>query len=99
MVGLVDLGISECDSRVGDHLLRGFSLGLRVFADADNANKVLDRRSVSGIAVMVGETTVAATGSTRRCTMLSICQGRVRGNVGRCEARLAHQGGIIIPPA
>ena len=38
--------------------MRGSSLSLNVYADADYANKENDKRSVSGIAVTLGGTVV-----------------------------------------
>ena len=44
---------------------------LSVYVDADYANKDNDRRSVSGVAVMVGATVVNASSATQHCVTLS----------------------------
>ena len=44
---------------------------LSVFVDADYANKGYDRRSMSGVAVMVGGTNVNASSTTQHCVTLS----------------------------
>ena len=44
---------------------------LSVYVDADYANKDNDRRSVSGVAVMVGGTVVNARSTTQHCVTLS----------------------------
>ena len=44
---------------------------LSVYVDADYANKDNDRRSVSGVAVMVGGTVVNASSTTQHCVPLS----------------------------
>ena len=44
---------------------------LSVYVDADYANKDNDRRSVSGVAVMVGGTVVNASSTTQHCVTLS----------------------------
>ena len=43
---------------------RGGDLKLSLFADADYADKCNDRRSVSGVAVMLGNTAVSASSTT-----------------------------------
>ena len=44
---------------------------LSVYVDADYANKDNDRRSVSGVAVMVGGTVVKASSTTQHCVTRS----------------------------
>ena len=44
---------------------------LSVYVDADYANRDNDRRSVSGVAVMVGGTLVNASSTTQHCVTLS----------------------------
>ena len=51
--------------------LKGGSLKLSVYVDADYAGKANDRRSVSGVAVMLGGTTVIASSTTQHCVTLS----------------------------
>ena len=50
---------------------RGGNLKLPLFADADYADKWDDKRSVSGVAVMHGNTAVSATSTTQHCVTLS----------------------------
>ena len=57
-----DLGVVF--RRVGD-------LKLSLFAGADYANKCNDRRSVSGVAVMLGNTAVSVSSTTQHCVILS----------------------------
>ena len=42
-----------------------------MYVDVDYANKDNDRRSVSGVAVMVGSTVVNASSTTQHCVTLS----------------------------
>ena len=44
---------------------------LSVYVDADNANKDINRRSVSGVVVMVGGTVANASSTTQHCVTLS----------------------------
>ena len=44
---------------------------LPLFADADYADGCNDRRSVSGVAVMLGNTAVSASSTTQHCLTLS----------------------------
>ncbi|CAN0412556.1 unnamed protein product, partial [Ascophyllum nodosum] len=50
---------------------RGGDLKLSLFADADYADKCNDRRSVSGVAVMLGNAAVSASSTTQHCVTLS----------------------------
>ena len=50
---------------------RGRGLKLSLFADVDYADICNDRRSVSGVAVMLGNTTVSASITTQHCLSLS----------------------------
>ena len=50
---------------------KGGKLSLLVYADADHARKEADRRSISGVAVMLGGAAVYATSRTQRCVPLS----------------------------
>ena len=49
---------------------------LSVYVDADYANKDNDRRSVSGVAVMVGGTVVNASSTTQHCVTLSTSEAK-----------------------
>ena len=50
---------------------QGGGLTLSLYVDADYADKANDKRSVSGAAVMLGESDVSATSTTQHCTTLS----------------------------
>ena len=50
---------------------KGGDLKLSVYVDADYADKANDRRSVSGVAVMLGGTSVIASSTTQHCVTLS----------------------------
>ena len=56
---------------VGVVFRRGGDLKLSLFADANYADRCNDRRSVSGVAVMLGNTTVSASSTTQHCVTLS----------------------------
>ena len=49
----------------------GGGLTLSLFADADYADRCGDKRSVSGVAVMLGNTVVSASSTTQHCVILS----------------------------
>ena len=49
----------------------GGGLKLSVYVDADYADKANDRRSVSGVAVMLGGTSAVASSTTQHCVTLS----------------------------
>ena len=51
--------------------MRGSSLGLKVYADADYADKANDRRSVSEISVTLGGTVVSHASKTQHVVLLS----------------------------
>ena len=50
--------------------VKGGNLKLSVYVDADYASKGNDRRSVSGVSVMVGGTIVNASRTTQHCVTL-----------------------------
>ena len=50
---------------------KGEELTLSVYTDADYASKETDRRSISGVAVMLGNAAVYATSRTQHCVTLS----------------------------
>ena len=50
---------------------RGRDLKLSLFANADYADRCNDRRSVSGVAAMLGNTAVGASSTTQHCVTLS----------------------------
>ena len=49
---------------------RGGDLKLSLFADADYADRCNDRRSLSGVTVMLGNTAVSASSTTQHCETL-----------------------------
>ena len=51
--------------------VKGGDLKLSVYVDADYAKKDNDKRSVSGVAVMVGDTALNASSTTQHCVALS----------------------------
>ena len=57
---------------------KGEELSLSVYTGADYASKETDRRSVLGVAVMLGNAAVYATNRTQHCVMLSTTESRVR---------------------
>ena len=60
------------DSRITYIYERGGAFAVvSVYTDADYASKEADRRSISGVAVMLGNTAVYATSRTQHCVMLS----------------------------
>ena len=50
-------------------------LKLSLFADADCADRYNDRWSVSGVAVMLGNTAGSASSTTQPCATLLCCNG------------------------
>ena len=81
---------------------RGADLKLSSFADADYADRCNNRRSVSSVAAMLGNTDVGAGSTTQHCVTLSISEteyvvmGRRaktgKGGVGFCPATSQWQG-------
>ena len=59
---------------MGSKFVRGFSLRLSVYADADYAAVSNDRRSVSGVAVMLGDTAIGWKSSTQKCVTTATCE-------------------------
>ncbi|CAN0412155.1 unnamed protein product, partial [Ascophyllum nodosum] len=54
--------------------VRGSSLRLSVYADADYAAVSNDRRSLSGVAVMLGDTATGWKSSTQKCVTTATCE-------------------------
>ena len=52
---------------MGLRFVRGSDLRLSMYADADYAAAYNDRRSVSGVAVMLGDTAIGWKSSTQKC--------------------------------
>ena len=67
---------------------------LSVYVDADYANKDNDRRSVSGVAVMVGGTVLNASSTTQHFVTLSSSGGRIRSHSAQSEDRVIQKGRV-----
>ena len=61
---------------------------LSVYIDADYANKDNDRRSVSGVALMVGGTIVNASSTTQHCVTLSSSEAEYVAMAQRAKTAL-----------
>ena len=59
---------------LGVAVRRGGDLKLSLFADADYADRCNDRRTVSGVTVMLGNTAVSANSMTQHCVTLSMSE-------------------------
>ena len=68
---------------MGLRFVRGSGLRLSVYADADYAAVSNDRRSVSGVAVMLGDTAIGWKSSTQRCVTTATCEAEY---VALCDA-------------
>ena len=68
---------------VGLRFVRDLGLRLSVFADADYAAAVNDRRSVSGVAVMLEGTAIGWKSSTQKCVTTATCEAEY---VALCDA-------------
>ena len=68
--------------------VKGGDLKLSVYVDADYANKDNDRRSVSGVAVMVGGTAVNASSTTQLCVTLSTSEAEYVAMAQRAKTAL-----------
>ena len=62
---------------VGLRFVRGSGLRLSVFADADYAAAANDRRSMSGVVVMLGGTAVDWKRSTQKCVTTATCEAEM----------------------
>ena len=68
---------------MGLRFVRGSGLRLSVYADADFAAASNDRRSVSGVAVILGDTAIGWKGSTQKCVTTATCEAEY---VALCDA-------------
>ena len=68
---------------MGLRFVRGSGLRLSVYADADYTAVSNDRRSVSGVAVMLGETAIGWKSSTQKCVTTATCEADY---VALCDA-------------
>ena len=59
---------------IGLRLVRGSGLRLSAYADADYAAASDDRRSVSGLAVVLGDTAVSWKSSVQKCVTTAKCE-------------------------
>ena len=79
--------------------MRGWGLGLEVYADADYADKANDRRSVSGITVTLGGTVVNHASKTQHVVPLSTSEAEyIAAGVGVKEALFVHAVLSFIAP-
>ena len=60
--------------KIGLKFVRGSGLKLTMFADADYAAASNDRRTVSGVAVMLGDTVIGWKSSTQKCVTTASCE-------------------------
>ena len=67
---------------------------LSVFVHADHVNKDNERRSVSGVAVMVGGTVVNASSTTQHCVTLSTREAEYVA-MARSKDRVIHKGRVV----
>ena len=68
---------------MGLRFVRGSGLRLSVYADADYAAVSNDRSSVSGVAVMLGDTAIGWKSSTQKCVTTATCEAEY---VALCDA-------------
>ena len=68
---------------MGLRFVRGSGLRLCVYADADYAAVSNDRRSVSSVAVMLGDTAIDWKSSTQKCVTTATCEAEY---VALCHA-------------
>ena len=68
---------------IGLRLVRGSGLRLSVYADAGYAAASNDGRSVSGVAVMLGDTAIGWKSSTQKCVTTATCEAE---HVALCDA-------------
>ena len=59
---------------IGLRFVRGSSLRLSVYEDADYAVASIDRRSVSGVAVLLDNTAIGWKSSTQKCVTTVTCE-------------------------
>ena len=68
---------------MGLRFVRGSGLRLSVYADDDYAVASKDRRSVSGVPVMLGDTAIGWKSSTQKCVTMATCEAEY---VALCDA-------------
>ena len=70
---------------IGLRVVRSSGLRLSVYTDADYAAASNDRRSVSGVAVMLGDTAIGWKSSTQKCVTTATCEAEY---VALCDASM-----------
>ena len=74
----------DATKEIGLRIVRGSGLRLSVYADVDYAAGSNDRRSVSGVAVMLGDTAIGwKKSTTQKCVTTSTCEAEY---VALCDA-------------
>ena len=68
---------------IGLRFVRGSGLRLSVYADADYAAASNDRRSVWGVAVVLGDTAISWKSSAQKCVTTATCEAEY---VALCDA-------------
>ena len=68
---------------MGLRFVRGSDLRLSVYADVEYAAASNDRRSVSGVVVMLGDTAIGWKSSTQKCVTTATCEAEY---VALCDA-------------
>ena len=68
---------------IGLRFARGYGLKLSVYADADYVATSNDRRSMSGVVVMLGDMAICCKSSTQKCVTTATCEAEY---VALCEA-------------
>ena len=80
---LLQIAAYVATKEVGLRFVRGSGLRLSVFVDADYAAATNDRRSVSGVAVMLGGTAIGWKSSTQKCITTATCEAEY---IALCDA-------------
>ena len=78
-----DSRVCKATKEVGLRFVRGSGLRLSVSADANYAAATKDRRSVSGVAMMLGGTAIGWKSSTQKCVITATCEAEY---VALCDA-------------
>ena len=74
--------------------VRGFGLKLSVCADTDYMSASNDRRSVSGLAVMLGDTAIDWKSSTHKCVTMATYEAEYVALCGASKKGLFHKSGF-----
>ena len=76
--------------------VRGSGLKLSVFADADCAAASNDRRSVSGVAVMLGDTAIDWKRSTQKCVTTAMREAEYVALCDACKKALFTRRAVLV---